>query len=297
MPKSLVVLSLKLNQQNNLVMTNFGCHGAGLGLRTPHLREVLRDNPDVPWFEVHICNYLGGGLSKALLEEINERYTLSFHGVNLNLAGIEPFDPDYLKRLKEAVDSLNPAMVSEHACFTAINGVHFHDLMPVPFTKQAVLHLSERISMIQDLLGRQILIENLSRYYRYDESEMSEGAFIAEVSERSDCGLLLDLNNAYVNQCNLGESITGFMAELPLDRVAEIHLAGFTEQDGQLIDTHGSAVSEEVWQAFRLFNQLEPDVPALIEWDNNLPEFSVLMEQRQQAQNILDEYSRVKEAG
>ena len=277
-------------------MTNFGCHGAGLGLRTPHLREVLRDQPDVPWFEVHICNYLGGGLSKALLEEVNERYPLSFHGVNLNLAGIEPFDRDYLQRLKQSVDYLNPAMVSEHACFTAINGVHFHDLMPVPFTQQAVVHLAGRISIIQDLLGRQIMIENLSRYYRYDESEMSEGEFMAAICEEADCGLLLDLNNAYVNQRNLGEPLSAFISELPLERIGEIHLAGFTEQDGQLIDTHGSPVCEDVWQAFIDFNQLKSAVPTLIEWDNNLPEFSVLMEQRQIAQNILDRNQGMEEA-
>lgn len=277
-------------------MTNFGCHGAGLGLRTPHLREVLRDQPDVPWFEVHICNYLGGGLSKALLEEVNERYPLSFHGVNLNLAGIEPFDRDYLKRLKKAVDYLNPALVSEHACFTAIEGIHFHDLMPVPFTQQAVTHLAGRISIIQDLLGRQIMIENLSRYYRYDESEMSEGEFMAAVSEEADCGLLLDLNNAYVNQRNLGESLSSFISELPLERIGEIHLAGFTEQDGQLIDTHGSPVCEDVWQAFIDFNQLKSAVPTLIEWDNNLPEFSVLLVQRQIAQTILDRNQGMEEA-
>lgn len=277
-------------------MTNFGCHGAGLGLRTPHLREILRDQPDVPWFEINICNYLGGGLSKALLEEVNERYPLSFHGVNLNLAGVEPFDRDYLQRLKKSVDYLNPAMVSEHACFTAINGIHFHDLMPVPFTQEAVVHLAGRISIIQDLLGRQIMIENLSRYYRYDESEMSEGEFMAAVSEEADCGLLLDLNNAYVNQRNLGESLSGFISELPLDRIGEIHLAGFTEQDGQLIDTHGSPVCEDVWQAFKCFNRFKSAVPTLIEWDNNLPEFSVLMEQRQIAQNILDQYQDMEKA-
>ena len=277
-------------------MTDFGCHGAGLGLRTPHLREVLRDNPDVPWFEVHICNYLGGGISKALLEEINARYSVSFHGVNLNLAGIEAFDPDYLKRLRETVDRLKPAMISEHACFTAIGGVNFHDLMPIPFTKHAVNHLADRVAFIQDTLGRQIMIENLSRYYCYEESEMTEGAFMAEVSERADCGLLLDLNNAYVNQRNLGESLIDLISALPTGRIGEIHLAGYTEQGGTLIDTHGSAVCDEVWEAFCYFNTIKPDVPTLIEWDNNLPAFSVLMQERQIAQDILDQFSAIREA-
>lgn len=274
-------------------MTDRGCSGAGLGLRSPHLREVLRDTPDVPWFEVHICNYLGGGLSRALLHQINERYPLSFHGVNLSLAGVEPLDAEYLKRLRIAVDEFNPALVSEHACFTTHAGQYFHDLMPVPFTDEAVRHLAGRVREVQDRLGRQILIENLSRYYSYDESHLSEGQFMAAVCDEADCGLLLDLNNAYVNQCNLGEDMTRFISELPLARIGEIHLAGFTEQDGMLIDTHGAPVCDAVWQSYADFCELRADVPCLIEWDANLPSFEVLLEQREMAQNIQDQAQTV----
>ncbi|WP_299176361.1 DUF692 domain-containing protein [uncultured Neptuniibacter sp.] len=277
-------------------MTVRGCHGAGLGLRTPHLRDVIRDQPDVPWFEVHICNYLGGGLSHALFEQIQERYPLSFHGVNLNLAGVEPFDPDYLKRLKQRVDRYNPVMVSEHACFTSHQGHLFHDLLPVPFTEAAVLHLAARIRQVQDLLGRQIMIENLSRYFVYEESELTEGQFMAAVCSEADCGLLLDLNNAYVNQRNLGESVEDLLKELPLDRVGEIHLAGFAEQDGVLIDTHGSAICNEVWDIFEQFVQLRPNIPTLIERDNNLPDFSSLELERSKAQQILDQASQDQRA-
>jgi len=272
-------------------MTAIGCKGVGLGLRSPHLREVIRDTPDVPWFEVHICNYMGGGLSRALLEQISEHYPLSFHGVNLNLAGIDPLDEEYLKRLKIAVDEFNPALVSEHACFNTHQGQFFHDLMPVPFTEEAVFHLADRVAQVQDLLGRPILIENLSRYFTYDQSEMSEGQFMAAVCEEAECGLLLDLNNAYVNQVNLGEDLHQFISELPLDRVGEIHLAGFTEQDGMLIDTHGAPICDAVWQAYKDFCELRADVPCLIEWDNNLPSLQTLMQQRGVAQGIFDKAS------
>lgn len=269
-------------------MTAIGCKGVGLGLRSPHLREVLRDAPDVPWFEVHICNYLSGGMSRALLEQIGERYPLSFHGVNLNLAGIDPLDTEYLKRLKVAVDAFNPALVSEHACFNTHQGHFFHDLLPVPFTEEAVFQLSARVTHVQDVLGRTILIENLSRYFTYDQSEMSEGQFMAAVCQEAGCGLLLDLNNAYVNQVNLGESLDQFIDELPLEKVGEVHLAGFTEQDGMLIDTHGAPVCDEVWKAYTRFCELRPDVPCLIEWDNNLPSLQTLMRQRDIAQAIFD---------
>ena len=139
------------------------CRGAGLGLRPAHLREVCLEQPDVPWFEVHICNYLGGGLNRALLHQVAESYPLSFHGVNLNLGGVDPLDRAYLQKLKRAVDDFQPALISEHACFTAHGGHHFHDLLPVPYTGEAVKHMASRIRQVQDALGRRILIENARR--------------------------------------------------------------------------------------------------------------------------------------
>lgn len=263
------------------------CRGAGSGLRIPHIRHVLSESPDVPWFEVHICNFLGGGLNRTLLHQVNERYPLSFHGVSLNLAGTDKLDRDYLQRLKQAIDEFNPGLVSEHACFTAHQGQAFHDLLPVPFTEDAVFHLAKRVSEVQDVIGRQLLLENLSRYVRYPESEMSEGEFLAAVAVEADCGLLLDLNNAWVNQCNLGEDIDAFLDALPAERVGEIHLAGFSEYDGRLIDTHGSEVSDEVWDLFASCYQRFADVPVLIEWDANLPAFERLEQERQRAELIM----------
>lgn len=269
------------------------CEGAGLGLRFPHLREVLRETPDVPWFEVHVCNYMSGGLSRALLDQIAERYPLSFHGVSLNLGGTEPLDKTYLKQLTQMAEQLKPGLISEHACFTQHGDVYFHDLLPVPFTEEAVTHMASRVNQVQDQLGQAILLENLSRYYLYPESGLSEAEFLTALCEETGCGLLLDLNNAYVNQRNLGESVSDFLQALPAHRVGEIHLAGFTEVDGRLIDTHASEVCDEVWEIYADFIAQHGAVPTLIEWDSQLPEFSILQAHRHKAEAIMNSQAEV----
>jgi uncharacterized protein (UPF0276 family) len=263
------------------------CRGAGLGLRSAHLHEVCREQPAVPWFEVHICNFLGGGLNRALLRQIGDHYPLSFHGVNMNLGGVDPLDTQYLRKLRRAIDELQPALVSEHACFTSHGQHHFHDLMPVPYTQEAVMHMAGRVRQVQDALGRQILIENISRYYSHHTSQLSEGAFLAAVCAEADCGLLLDLNNAYVNQCNLGESLDDLVDALPLERIGEVHLAGYSERDGRLIDSHNAAPSEVVWNYYQKFCELSPDIPCLIEWDSDLPSLMELMRHQDRAQGIM----------
>ena len=270
-------------------MHSLDCRGAGLGLRPANLHEVCREQPAVPWFEVHICNFLGGGLNRALLRQVGDHYPLSFHGVNMNLGGVDALDTQYLHKLRRAVDEFQPALVSEHACFTSYAQHHFHDLMPVPYTHEAIMHMAGRIRQVQDALGRQILIENISRYYSHDSSQLSEGAFLAAVCAEADCGLLLDLNNAYVNQCNLGESLDDFVRSLPLGRIAEVHLAGYSVRDGTLIDSHNSAPSEDVWNYYRKFCELSPDIPCLIEWDSDLPPLQELMRHQRRAQGIMEQ--------
>jgi uncharacterized protein (UPF0276 family) len=267
------------------------CRGAGLGLRPAHLHEVCTESVATPWFEVHICNYLGGGLNRALLHQVAERYPLSFHGVNINLGGTEPLDKDYLQRLNSAVREFQPALVSEHACFTMHGGQYFHDLMPVPYTRAAVTHLASRIQQVQDTLQRPILIENISRYFSYPESDMDEAEFLAAVCAQTDCGLLLDLNNAYVNQHNLGEDLAEFVKKLPLERIQEVHLAGYSEQDGLLIDSHNAAPCAALWNYFAEFCELKPGVPCLIEWDSDLPPMTELLQLQHKAQDIMDQAS------
>ena len=265
---------------------NRRCQGAGIGLRPAHLHHVLRALPKVPWFEVHSCNFLGGGLNRELLEQINQYYPLSFHGVNLNLGGVEQLDYDYLSRLRLAIDHFKPTLISDHACFTAHDQHFFHDLMPVPYTEQAASHMAERIIEVQNLLGQRILLENVSRYFSYPESTLSEGEFLAQVSTLSDCGLVLDLNNAYVNFHNHGDDVDEFITALPLNRIAEIHLAGHSKQDGMLIDTHNQPVCDEVWDIYRSCVERLPNTPSLIEWDSDLPDFSVLIEEQNKAADI-----------
>ena len=278
-----------LSRQPNDTLVKQQCSGVGLGLRPLHLTEVLRENPVVPWFEVHICNFLNHGLNHTRLYQIRQDYPLSFHGVNLNLGGNDRLDYDYLRKLKQAVDIYQPALISEHACFTTHHNHYFHDLMPIPYTSEAVANMTKRIATVQDILEREILIENVSRYFSYEESELSEGEFLATVCSEAKCGLLLDLNNAYVNQRNLNENLDDFIAQLPIAKVKEIHLAGYSEYEDILIDTHSAMVSDDVWECYRQFCTHNHAIPCLIEWDSNLPSLAVLMEQRSIAQQIVDQ--------
>lgn len=264
------------------------CRGAGLGLRIPHIPSVLQHRPAIDWFEVHICNFLNGGLNRTLLQEVARDYPLSFHGVSLNLGGCEALDTGYLHALQQAVDEFQPALVSEHACLTAHQGEHFHDLIPVPFNARSARHMAKRIVQVQDALGRRILIENLSRYARYEESSWTEAEFLTEVCELSGCDLLLDLNNAYVNQINLGESWQRFVEGLPLERIREVHLAGHSLQGEYLIDTHNRPVCDEVWDAYQALAPILNGCPVLIEWDSDLPDFSVLQQHCNKAARIHD---------
>ena len=187
---------------------------------------------------------------------------------------------------------LNPLLISEHACFTALDGNHLHDLLPVPFTSAAIEHFCNRIDQVQCFLGREISIENVSRYTAFRQSQISEAEFLSEISQTTGCGILLDINNAYVNQHNLGESLDNFLAALPVNNIAEIHLAGFSQQGIQLIDTHSCAVSEAVWNSYQQFNSCHPNIPCLIEWDNKLPDFLTLQQEQIKAQTIIDSASK-----
>ena len=268
------------------------CEGVGIGLRPPHFPYVLQHRPKVPWFEVHSCNYLNGGRGRDILMQVREDYPLRFHGVSLNLGGVEPINIDYLQRLKAAYIEFEPSLISDHACCALLKREYAHDLLPIPYSPEAVKHVVSRINHVQDFLGCRIAIENLSRYIKVNEgAAMTEGEFLAEVSQESDCLLVLDLNNAYVNSLNLQEDPYCFIRQLPKKRICEIHLAGFEFSDGLAIDTHTQPVSNEVFELYKYACQYQPSVPTLIEWDSNLPDFSVLECERKKAQIIYDQYS------
>ncbi len=264
--------------------------GAGLGLRTPHIYTILENRPTIDWLEIHICNYINGGLNQQLLMQIAENYPLSFHGVSLNLGGTEPLNVPYLTRLKQLTEELNPKLVSEHACFTAHKGEVFHDLLPVPYTKESINHFASRITQVQEFIGRPILIENLSRYVEYPESEFTESEFLSALCNKTGCGLLLDLTNAYVNQHNLGIKLEQFVEELPAEHIHEIHLAGFSHDENWLVDTHCAPIPHEIWSVFDAFCDRYGKRSVLIERDNNLPEFHELERERHVAKQILNHY-------
>ena len=266
---------------------------AGIGLRSAHHEALLRERPRVGWIEVHTENYFhDGGPQVRDLERAREIYPLSLHGVGMGLGSADPLDRSHIAKLRRAIERFAPSLVSEHACWASHDGEHFNDLLPLPYTEESAAHLADRVAQAQDLLGRQILIENLSCYLSYKCSRLTEWEFLAAVVERSGCGLLLDVNNAYVNSVNVGLDAVAFINGLPVGAVGEIHLAGHARQvvDGReiLLDDHGSKVPEPVWKLYELALRRFGRVPTLIEWDTNLPELSVLVGEADRAQRQLE---------
>jgi uncharacterized protein (UPF0276 family) len=261
---------------------------AGIGLRAAHHAEVLAKSPEVAWFEAHTENYFAdGGAHVECLSRIRERYPLSLHGVGLSLGSMDPLNAPHLARLKRAVDRFAPALVSEHLSWSSVNGRFANDLLPLPYTEEALRHVSGRIAAAQDALGRQLLIENVSSYVTYRCSTLPEWEFLAAVAVESGCGILLDLNNIYVSAHNHGFACDDYLGGIPLGAVGEFHLAGHTriELDGQplLIDTHGSRVADAVWDLYRRALRRFGPLPTLIEWDTDIPGLEVLQAEAQHA--------------
>jgi uncharacterized protein len=264
-------------------------HSAGIGLRAPHVGHVLAQHPAVSWFEVHSENYFAdGGPALAALDRVRADYPLSLHGVGLSLGSTDPLDLGHLARLKRLADRVLPARVSEHLCWSSVNGRHFNDLLPLPCTQEALDHVCARVAQVQDFLGREILVENVSSYLTFPEATIPEHEFVVAVANRTGCGLLVDVNNIYVNARNHGIDADAWLAAIPPAMVAEIHLAGFDASGPCLIDTHGAPVAPDVWalygRALRRFGR----VPTLIEWDTDIPEFAVLQREAATAQSYLE---------
>src|SRR5688572_20103265 len=261
---------------------------AGIGLRSIHHAALLSERPPVGWIEAHTENYFhdGGGAARAL-ERARAIYPLSLHGVGLGLGSADGLDLEHLARVKRAVARFEPALVSEHACWGHAGGEHFNDLLPLPYTDEAVRVLARQVAQAQDFLGRQLLIENVSAYLTFEHSRLTEWEFLAAVARDSGCGLLLDVNNVFVSASNLGLDARAFIAGLP--RADEIHLAGHAHQGALLIDDHGSAVCDEVWELYAYALARFGPRPTLIEWDTNIPPLGRLVAESQRAQALLEE--------
>lgn len=260
----------------------------GIGLRAPHYERVLTELPDLDFLEVHSENFFhAGGAAMRVLERVRAHYPLSLHGVGLSLASADTLAEAHLDKLVRLVERVEPALVSEHLCWGALDGIHYNDLLPLPYTHEALTLLCERVDHVQTRLGRRILIENLSAYVQFAGSEMSETDFINVLAARTGCGILLDVNNLYVNARNFGFDAEAVLRGVHAHHVGEMHLAGFSEGEHCLIDTHGSHVADEVWALYRTALQHCGAVPTLIEWDTDVPALDVLLEERNHASMVM----------
>ena len=252
--------------------------GFGLGLRPDHYEAILTDRPPIDFFEALTENYLvPGGKALHYLDRIRSEYPLVLHGVSLSIGSTEPIDRDYLKALKALAQRIEPAWMSDHLCWTGIDGVNLHDLMPLPYTRESLSHLVPRIQEVQDFLGERILLENVSSYVAFESSDMSEWEFLAQLSHEADCLLLLDVNNVYVNSVNHRFDPDEFIRGVPAERVAQIHLAGHERQETFIIDTHDAPIVDEVWALYRRTCQRLGAVSTMIERDANIPPLQELV--------------------
>ncbi len=266
--------------------------GVGIGLRSQHIQEILtalpNTLPNIGWLELLADNHLSeGGLDVTQLDAIAEYYPLTLHCVGMSLASVEPLDQDYCRRIKQLAKRVNATWISEHLCFSAALGLYSHDLLPIPYNQHTLAHCVQRILHIQDLLGERLLVENVSSYMTFENSEMSEIEFINALAEQADCDLLVDVNNIYVNQLNHGLDGKAYIDQLPLARIKEIHLAGYQQQDNFVLDAHNNPVSKPVWQLYQRLIEKRPTIPTLIEWDNNIPPLQVLLGEAEKAHRIM----------
>ena len=265
--------------------------GCGVGLRSEHFPFILADRPSVDWFEAISENFLDtGGRPLQVLEQVRRRAPVALHGVSLSIGSTDPLDLSYLSKLKALADRIEPAIVSDHLCWTGVEGENLHDLLPLPFTEEAIRHITGRVQRVQEILGRPVLLENVSSYVAYQHSTMPEWQFLTAVARRSGCGILLDLNNVYVNSVNHGFNPMEYLRGIPGELVGQFHLAGHTHRGELLFDTHSRPVIEPVWDLYREALKLYGPVPTLIEWDEDIPPFEYLAAEATQARAILSRH-------
>jgi len=261
--------------------------GHGVGLRTVHFPEVLGGTARVDWFEAISENFMvRGGRPLRALECARALAPIALHGVSLSLGSADPLNAAYLEELAALADRVEPAWISDHLCWGSVGGHYAHDLLPLPYTEEALAHVVERVLRVQERLGRQILVENVSSYVTYVRSAMPEWEFLAEVARRSDCGILLDVNNVYVSATNHGFDPSTYVAGVPADRVGQIHLAGHSDHGTHLLDTHDAPVRAEVWDLYRTTIERLGRVSTLIEWDDHIPAWTDLLAEAERARAV-----------
>jgi uncharacterized protein (UPF0276 family) len=262
--------------------------GYGLGVRPQHYDELLGEFAgSVSWLEALTENYLvPGGKPLHYLARLRERYPIVFHGVSLSIGGVDPLDERYLNEVRALIDRFEPAWVSDHLCWTGVDGVNLHDLMPLPFTESAVRHVAARVAHVQERFGRRLVLENVSSYVSFTQADMTEWEFLREIAQSADCLLLLDVNNVYVSGVNHGFDPLAYLRGVPVERVQQFHLAGHREQHGYLIDTHDAPVCDEVWRLFRAAIERFGPLSTMIERDDNIPALETLLAELDHARRI-----------
>jgi uncharacterized protein len=261
--------------------------GFGLGLRPKHYRDILDGDPQVDWFEVISENYMiGGGQPLAILDQIAERYPVVMHGVSLSIASTAPFDEDYLDGLNALAKRVRPKWISDHLCWTGVHGVNLHDLLPFPYTREALDHVVSRVHYVQERIGRPLCLENVSTYVQFGQSEMPEWEFISELSRRTGCWLLFDVNNVYVSAFNHGYDALDFLNGIPADRVIQFHLAGHADMTNYIVDTHDHPVRDEVWDLYEAALQRFGPVSTMIERDDDIPPLADMLDELAHARTL-----------
>lgn len=275
---------------------------AGIGFKAEHFAEIVSGEQPIGFIEIHAENYMGaGGAPHAQLRALCERYALSVHGVALSIGSTAPLDKEHLARLKNLCDRYNPASFSEHLAWSSHGDVYLNDLLPLPYTEETLARIVEHIDQVQHALGREMLLENPSTYLQFDDTTFAETEFLGEISRRTGCGLLLDINNVFVQAKNHGTSAENYLSAFPLARVKEIHLGGHDEQSDEtgaplLIDSHGAPVADSVWSLYESVIARTGPLPTLIEWDNDVPAWPALAAEARAAKTILDRAARQKAA-
>lgn len=265
------------------------CLGYGLGLRPDHYEEILSGRHRVDWLEIVSENYMvDGGKPLYYLDRIRERYPMVMHGVSMSIGGADPLDRDYLHRLRSLARRVEPRWISDHLCWTGFDGKQLHDLLPLPYTEEALAHVCDRVRQAQDFLGRRILLENVSSYVTYRESSMSEWEFLGAVAERADCLILLDINNVHVSAANHGFDPQEYLQGIPAERVQQFHLAGHSRTGEILVDTHDRPVPDPVWTLFAAAVRRFGRVSTMIERDADIPPLAALLEELDHARRVAE---------
>ena len=261
--------------------------GYGVGLRLPHYSYVLEAQPAVDWFEIISENFMvPGGRPLHVLDRVRQRYQVAMHGVSLSIGSTDPLNLEYLRQLKALAERIEPAWISDHLCWTGVGGHNAHDLLPLPYTEEALAHVVERVRRVQDYLGRRILLENVSSYLTFCDSALTEWEFLSNAVEQADCAILLDINNIFVSAYNHDFDPNDYLAAIPPARVAQFHLAGHSDHGTHLLDTHDHPVRSEVWDLYATAVGRFGPVTTLIEWDDHIPDFGRLQAEAQQAAAI-----------